>query len=502
MVTRVGLRHPRRSIATVTTVHPPRATSSEDAAQRQVLQRRVAALSMTATAAVCAIDLAVWWGSGDVWKLSIAVCMAVLTVLFGLSIVLTRRGRGRPSLWFMLSAIPVAITWVMVVGGAATIIPTLIAALAMVLMLPDTIHPGFVSPRRWMSLLLTAYLAGIGLRLLVRGLDFASSPAELAIIVLVPGTLVVTQWLLIQRIFRAMRATLGESEALRREHEQHNRELVASQAALERASAAKSQFLANMSHELRTPLNIILGYTEILQDDLAAEPAHDPARGQDLARIHAASLHLLSLISDVLDLSKVEAGKAELSPERFSLVALTHEVAEACQPLIQRKHNRLRIELDPEADELHTDRLRLRQILLNLLSNAAKFTDSGDITLRTHLLAPDRVRIDLEDTGIGISAEAQGRVFEAFEQADSSSTRLHGGTGLGLTLVRQFARLLGGDVTLESAPGHGSLFRVTILRRTSDSSPITSTAELPACERLVGRPPALAGTFAGLAPAE
>lgn len=428
VVTARRLRHPARAlvpdppIPLVTTAPPPRRSGADDAAQRHVLQQRVATLCVSATAAVCAIDLAVWRSSGDIWKLGIALCMAVLTILFSLSIVLERQGRRRGSLWSLLAAVPIAITWIMVTGGAATIIPTLIAGLAMMLLLPDTIHPGFISPRRWMGVLLAAYLAGIGLRLVIRGLDFASSPAELAIVVLVPGTLILGQWMLIQRIFRDMRATLRDSESLRRDHEQRNEELIASQRALERASAAKSQFLANMSHELRTPLNIILGYTEILEDELADRPAHDLAWGQDLARIRGAGVHLLSLISDVLDLSKIEAGKTTLFPEPFSLIALAHDVAEACRPLIQRQGNRLRLELEPQADDLHTDRTKMRQILLNLLSNAAKFTDGGDITVRTRVAA-------------------QG------------------------CIVRRFATLLGGGVTLDSTPGRGSLFRVTVTRR-------------------------------------
>jgi signal transduction histidine kinase len=445
------------------TIDPP--DDGDEADQRQVLQRRVAVVCMTAAAVVAVIDFSVWHSSGDATKLSIALCMAVLAALFGVSLVLQRLGRSRRSLWPLLAALPVSIAWIMVAGGAATIIPTMIAGLAMMLLLPDTLQPGVVSPRRWMTLLLAAYLAGIGLRIYFRGLDFASSPAELAILVLVPGALIFVQWLLIQRIFRDMRAALRESEALRRAHEQRNRELVASQLALERASNAKSQFLANMSHELRTPLNIILGYTEILEEDVAEAGPADRTWGQDLARIRSAGVHLLSLISDVLDLSKIEAGKTTMFVEPFSLAELAREVCDACQPLIQRRANHLHLELDPQADELHTDRLKLRQILLNLLSNAAKFTERGHIILRTRAGAPDHVVIEVQDTGPGISEEAQGRIFDAFEQADTSPTRSHGGTGLGLTLVRRFSRLLGGDVSLDSEPGRGSLFRVTVLRR-------------------------------------
>ena len=432
-----------------------------------MLQKQVAALCMVMALAVAVIDFSVWRSSGDTSKLGIAICMVVLMAMFGASLALQRRADPRGSLWPLLAALPLSITWIMIVGGAATIIPTTIAGMAMMLLLPDTLQPGVVSPRLWMALLLTAYFAGVGLRIRFRGVDFASSPAELVILVLVPGILIFVQWMLTQRIFREMRATLGESEALRRAHEQRNLELVASQRALERASAAKSQFLANMSHELRTPLNIILGYTEILQEDIADAPAAGRTWDEDLTRIRGAGVHLLSLISDVLDLSKIEAGKASIYLEPFSLATLAREVTDACQPLIRRQNNHLELDLDPQADELHTDRLKLRQILLNLLSNAAKFTVGGRITLRTRAGAPDRIVLEVQDTGPGISEEAQGRIFDAFEQADTSPTRSHGGTGLGLTLVRQFAGLLGGDVTLDSAPGRGSLFRVTIPRRPS-----------------------------------
>ena len=425
-----------------------------------MLQKQVAALCMVMASTVAVIDFSVWRSSGDASKLGVAICMVVLTAMFGASLALRR-------LWPLLAALTLSITWIMIVGGAATSIPTTIAGMAMMLLLPDTLQPGVVSPRLWMALLLTAYFAGVGLRIRFRGVDFASSPAELVILVLVPGILIFVQWMLTQRIFREMRATLGESEALRRAHEQRNLELVASQRALERASAAKSQFLANMSHELRTPLNIILGYTEILQEDIADAPAAGRTWDEDLTRIRGAGVHLLSLISDVLDLSKIEAGKASIYLEPFSLATLAREVTDACQPLIRRQNNHLELDLDPQADELHTDRLKLRQILLNLLSNAAKFTVGGRITLRTRAGAPDRIVLEVQDTGTGISEEAQGRIFDAFEQADTSPTRSHGGTGLGLTLVRQFAGLLGGDVTLDSAPGRGSLFRVTIPRRPS-----------------------------------
>lgn len=439
-----------------------------DAVQRQRLQRRVGRVCTVMTFMVSAIDFAAWYSTGDVWKLSLAICMALVCLLFGLSLVLQGRGRHTTSLWSLLAVMPLVIGWIMVTGGAATVMPTLIAAMAMMLLLPDTLQPGIVSSRRWVALLLTAYTAGIGLRVWLRGLDFARSPGELAILALVPGTLIFLQWLLTQRMFRTLRAALGESEALRRAHEQRNAELMASQQALEQASGAKSQFLANMSHELRTPLNIIIGYTDILEEDLSAGDVQ--TWRPDLAKVRAASVHLLALISDVLDLSKVEAGKTDLFIEPFSLAALIHEVTDACRPLIRRTSNRLYLELDPAADELHTDRIKVRQILLNLLSNAAKFTNDGDITVRTTVAADDHIVLEVEDTGLGVPESARERIFDAFEQADTSSTRSHGGTGLGLTLVRRFARLLGGEVELGGAAGDGSRFRVTIPRRAAESA--------------------------------
>ena len=447
------------------------ASEGEDAVQRHALQRRVTVLCILLATAIGCIDLLVWYRGHDIWKLSIAACLGTMAASCGVSLLLQRQRRHLAALWFLLVPLPISLTWLMVTGGAATSVPTLSTSVAMMLLLPDTLRPGVISARLWLGLLLGAYLSGIALRYAIRGLDFANTTADLAILIITPIILIFTQWILTQRIFRNMRATLAESESLRRDHQLRNQQLVASQRALERASAAKSQFLANMSHELRTPLNIILGYTELLKDDLADRPASERAWDQDLTTIHGAGQHLLSLISDILDLSKIEAGKLDTSIEPVSLTQLVHEVTDACQPLVSRMNNRLLLELDPHVDTLHTDRLKLRQILLNLLSNAAKFTADGRITLRTRACPHDRVHIDVEDTGTGIPEDAQTRIFDAFEQADTSPTRSHGGTGLGLTLVRRFARLLGGDVTLDSRLGHGSRFRVDLPRRAPASGP-------------------------------
>ena len=215
------------------------AAEGEDTAQRQALQRKVAVLCILLTTSVALIDLLVWYRRGDIWKLSIALCLTVMAVCFALSLLLQRRRHHQAALWFLLVPLPISLTWLMVTGGAATSVPTISASVAMMLLLPDTLRPGLISARFWVILLLAAYLAGIGLRFAIRGLDFATTSADLAILIIAPVILIFIQWILTQRIFRQMRATLAESESLRRDHELRNQQLVASQRALERASAAK-----------------------------------------------------------------------------------------------------------------------------------------------------------------------------------------------------------------------------------------------------------------------
>jgi signal transduction histidine kinase/CheY-like chemotaxis protein len=230
-----------------------------------------------------------------------------------------------------------------------------------------------------------------------------------------------------------------------------------------RASRAKSTFLANMSHELRTPLNAILGYSEMLTEE-AAEDGRTQSVA-DLQKIQAAGRHLLALINDILDLSKIEAGKMDLHPETFDLHALVQEVASTVQPLAEKNGNELLVESGPHLGSVRLDPVKLRQTLLNLLSNACKFTEQGRITL-TVARAPrqgrDFLTFAVRDTGIGISREQMGRLFQTFTQADNAAVRKHGGTGLGLALSRLLCRMMGGDITAESEPGRGSCFTATL----------------------------------------
>ncbi len=233
--------------------------------------------------------------------------------------------------------------------------------------------------------------------------------------------------------------------------------------AAELANTAKSQFLANMSHELRTPLNAVIGYAEIIDEDLEAA-GMDPQR-KDLARIRAAARHLLSLINEVLDLSKIEAGRMDVTPEPFSLAKLVAEAVDTVTPAAAVNGNRVTLTIDPKLDQAFTDLRKLNQCLLNLLSNAAKFTKDGVIAVsvtRRPCAISDIVDIRVSDTGIGISSDQMARLFQPFVQADATNSRSFGGTGLGLAITRKLAQLLGGDVLVASQEGQGSAFTLSL----------------------------------------
>jgi signal transduction histidine kinase len=231
---------------------------------------------------------------------------------------------------------------------------------------------------------------------------------------------------------------------------------------LAEASERKSQFLASMSHELRTPLNAIIGLTEMMVTNagrFGTEKALEPLR-----RVNAAGTHLLSLINEVLDLSKIEAGKLELNPEPVNLPRLIDEVIGTAGQLAEKNQNRLVVEAQENLGALNADSMRLKQILLNLLSNACKFTKEGEIALRVRRVADGRdwVELAVADSGIGLTAEQQAKLFQDFTQADSLTSRRYGGTGLGLAITRKLARMMGGDVTVASEAGKGSVFTVRL----------------------------------------
>jgi len=228
---------------------------------------------------------------------------------------------------------------------------------------------------------------------------------------------------------------------------------------LEVASRHKSEFLANMSHELRTPLNAIIGFTRIVMR--RSQEKLEPLQYENLEKILASGQHLLALINSILDLSKIEAGRIEVHPGHVGLAPVLEQCVRTVEPLVKADTVRLVKEFDQALSEMYVDEEKLRQIIINLLSNAAKFTERGSIRLQAHA-ANGSVAIAVADTGTGIPADKLSLIFEEFEQADASSTRVHGGTGLGLAIARRLARLMGGDIAVESTLGSGSTFTLTL----------------------------------------
>ena len=284
--------------------------------------------------------------------------------------------------------------------------------------------------------------------------------------------------------------TLQKSVELRtRELERLNAELHRmideanrAQEAAEQANRSKSIFLANMSHELRTPLNAIIGYSEMLGEE--AEDLGEESFVADLHKIHSAGRHLLGLINDVLDLSKIEAGKMALYLERFALPAVVDDVCTTIRPLIEKNGNALQVRYQGELGEMRSDLTKVRQMLFNLLSNASKFTENGTIGLTLSREgeggAADWMSIEVADSGIGMSEEQLGGLFRAFTQADASTTRKYGGTGLGLAITRRFCEMMGGSIEVASELGKGAVFTVRLPAETAEQKEAAPARGLPA----------------------
>ena len=239
------------------------------------------------------------------------------------------------------------------------------------------------------------------------------------------------------------------------------------------ATKAKSTFLANMSHELRTPMNAILGYSEMLMEDAEDQGQEDFI--PDLQKIHTAGKHLLGLINEILDLSKIEAGKMDLYLESFDVAGMINDVASTLKPLVDKNANTLQVHLAADLGAMHADLTKVRQSLFNLLSNASKFTEKGTITLKAEPVFKDGARwiaFRVADTGIGMTPEQLDKLFQPFVQADSSTSRKYGGTGLGMTITQLFVKMMGGEMSVASEPGAGTTFNVLL--------PTEVKAQLPA----------------------
>ncbi len=249
----------------------------------------------------------------------------------------------------------------------------------------------------------------------------------------------------------------------------------------EEANRTKSAFLANMSHELRTPMNAIIGYSEMLAEE--AEDLGQESFIPDLKKIHAAGKHLLSLINDVLDLSKIEAGKMTVYVESFVVKDMLDDVVSTIQPLIAKNQNTLEVRCEGDLGSMRADLTKVRQTLFNLLSNAAKFTEKGVLTVEAHRKldgGAERIIFSVRDTGIGMTQEQLARLFQAFSQADSSTTRKYGGTGLGLAISKKFCLMMGGDIAVTSEAGQGTVFTFWLPANVVSEEPAASTAPTPA----------------------
>jgi signal transduction histidine kinase/CheY-like chemotaxis protein len=372
----------------------------------------------------------------------------------------SRDGRGAEHRSLMLD------TAVMGIGTAVIGFNVAVGALWLASLLGITVTIG--GPRLALRGLLVILVTALATAT-ATGFHFAPAPQLAAIAAsLVAGTIVLVTFASLgysrtrQLILGGKRLEEQHGE-IQRQHVQLAEAKEAAERALEAAESAnqaKSMFLANMSHELRTPLNAIIGYSEMLMEE-----ADELGQGEmvpDLQKIQVSGKHLLGLINDVLDLSKIEAGKVEVAHERVEVAQLIEEVAATARPLVARNGNAFVVEVDPEPGTLTGDSQKLRQILLNLLSNAAKFTENGTVTLRVSRREGKRrptVVFDVVDTGIGMSIEQQARLFQPFEQAHSAdSAAKYGGTGLGLAISRRFCRMMGGDITVGSEAGVGTTF--------------------------------------------
>jgi signal transduction histidine kinase len=261
------------------------------------------------------------------------------------------------------------------------------------------------------------------------------------------------------------------------------REIERRRLAAEHARSNLSHFLANMSHELRTPLNAIIGLTDMMVGNAArfgTVKALEPLR-----RVLGAGRHLLALINDILDLSKIEAGRMDLHLETFPLAPVIEDVAKTIEPMATKNGNQVAIHCDVAIGTLHADQMRLRQALLNLLSNANKFTDHGTVTIDTRQREEegrDWVTIAVADTGIGMTVEQMGKLFQEFSQADASTASKYGGTGLGLAISKRFCQMMGGDITVESEPGRGSTFTIRLPRIVETRQERVSSDQAPGAQ--------------------
>ncbi len=451
--------------------------------RRQELQRvqRVIAGSLFAIAAASVV-LEVVYPTHPLWSV-ITACLSAAAMVMMLAVFwLQRRGRFQLAGLLIIAAIGGVVSLTLVSGTPIAAVLTAVIGLCICMVMPENIleHP----PRtpftiRWA--LLGSVLLEVGFfgRLLLRPDDRLwdlGVEDYIWIPIFGPLAIFIVRSLGL-RVHRRVRGALDEAERVNEELRHNRSQLVVALEQAQLASEAKSQFMANMSHELRTPLNAIIGYSEILIEDLEYEGTNEVVI-KDVERIHTSGKHLLNIIGDILDLSSVEAGRVRLIPEDVSVAEVVEEIFDTVRPQARSNHNTLVASIDSDVPQMHTDCTKLQQILLNLIGNAAKFTEEGRVEVRVHAEANgERVVFDVEDTGIGIAEDALERIFEPFEQADGSSTREFGGTGLGLTLSQTLSEILGGSLTVTSEVNAGTCFTLTLPQTLPEEEIIDPDAE-------------------------
>ncbi len=423
------------------------------------------------------------------WHIGTAIISLFGSVSGVICIFLTYRGRVHLSGWALIIVLAVAVSTIFITGTSSSVLITLTGVFCLVMVLPPNILPdqNVITSRLWPATFITLYIVFFSLRIVLRDGDVISYPSETPylffsgpVLIYLIHSMSKNTSLRLQTANQQSRLALAEVDLVNSRLWERSVELSEALEVANLASEAKGQFLANMSHELRTPLNAILGYAEIVKEDLDdLEPGEllPENLSEDLKHIETAGKHLLSLISDVLDLARIEAGQSVVDIETVSVKKLFDEFEVVMKPQLMKRNNTLNIELEHSL-VLQTDHVKLRQILFNLLGNAAKFTDHGTITLRAIPVKGSHILFEVSDTGKGIAKEKQARLFDPFEQADSSSTREHGGAGLGLALCAQLVELLGGQIALESeGEGKGSTFLFTLPLTPEQYSASTSTSQ-------------------------
>jgi signal transduction histidine kinase len=310
----------------------------------------------------------------------------------------------------------------------------------------------------------------VGARLLHGNFPVLLPMSSLTYVNLISIMAAITYTTLLSVYYETMMRDSGLLEQATRAHRMQTEALGEAMRRAEQASRQKSIFLAKISHELRTPLNVVIGYSEMLRDELPAASASDQ-RAIDLERINVAGRHLLALVTEVLDLKSIEGASLDVTLQKVEISQLIRDVTATAGPLVAKKRNQLIIQMATDLGAIETDPLKLRQSILNLLSNAAKFTSHGVIRLnvtRRKLDSGERLVIEVHDTGIGMSPEGLSRIFKNFVQSEQDTTQKFGGTGLGLALTRRFCTLMGGTVSVTSQPGQGSTFVIDIPYKSAD----------------------------------